>query len=481
MKKIVKTLVIIITLFLGLNLTGRTLETYASSGVVCDPIEVRVCSICGNNYDDGEVCPHHIGDMYHGNICTPTPDRVCSICGGDYDDGTVCPHHEGNEYNGEVCNPIRICDICGGNYDDGNECPHHEGDAYGGEECTIEIVEICNICGNDYNDGTECNHLRDNYYDEWCEPEDTRICSICGNDYDCAGLCPHHEGEIYNQQICTITRICNICGGNYDDGNECPHHKDEYYGEVCNVYEGRLCSICGYNYDDGNVCPHKTGQMYNGDICQVKTIKICNICGNDYNDGNVCPHHMGEFYSEADTIAKAKKIIISNKEHIIAAAVCYSIDAAILASCIYAEQCKNVNFIDDFDLMQAGFLNLDASIGVSQVKVSTAKVVEDVGLYTNDIASAWGIDRIDDDDRINRCDRLTHNRTNIFYAGGYLRYIINLWKTEFPAINYRTDILATVYNLGERQTTPNPTPKANSFGNFANENYELMRYLLETY
>ena len=63
MKKIVKTLVIIITLFLGLNLTGRTLETYASSGVVCDPIEVRVCSICGNNYDDGEGCPHHIGDM----------------------------------------------------------------------------------------------------------------------------------------------------------------------------------------------------------------------------------------------------------------------------------------------------------------------------------------------------------------------------------------------------------------------------------
>lgn len=280
-------------------------QVYADikTGTVCEPVTVRICSICGEDYDNPEVCPHHIDEEYNGIICSPTGGRICSICGGDYDDGTICAHHEGEEYGGQECSPIRICDICGGNYDDGNECPHHEGESYGGEVCSVEIVLICNICGNDYNDGTVCCHLRDNYYDEWCEPEDTRICSICGHDYDCAGLCPHHEGEIYNEQVCTITRICNICGGNYDDGAECPHHQGDTYGSTeCTVTDGRLCNICGHNYDDGNVCPHKIGQRYNGDICEANAVRFCNICGKNYDDPSQCPHKQGTFYEDVGYI-----------------------------------------------------------------------------------------------------------------------------------------------------------------------------------
>lgn len=270
------------------------------TGTVCAPVTVRICSICGNDYDNPEVCPHHIGEQYNGNICSPTSGRICSICGGDYEDGSICPHHEGEEYGGEVCSPVRICDICGGNYDDGNECPHHEGEEYGGEVCTVETVTICNICGNDYHDGSLCTHLRDNYYDdEWCEPEDIRICSICGNNYDDGNECPHHEGEVYNEQVCTITRVCNICGGNYDDGSECPHHEGDTYGSTeCTVSEGRLCNICGHNYDDGRVCPHKSGQMYDGDVCEANEVRFCNICGNNYDDPSVCPHKVGTFYED---------------------------------------------------------------------------------------------------------------------------------------------------------------------------------------
>ena len=270
------------------------------TGTVCEPVTVRICSICGNDYDNPEVCPHHIDEQYNGDICSPTSGRICSICGGDYEDGSICPHHEGEEYGGEVCEPVRICDICGGNYDDGNECPHYEGETYGGEVCTVETVEICNICGNDYHDGSVCSHLRDNYYDdEWCEPEDTRICSICGGDYDDGSECPHHEGETYGEEVCTITRICNICGGNYDDGSECPHHEGDTYGSTeCTVSDGRLCNICGYNYDDGGVCPHKLGQMYNGDVCEANEVRFCNICGNNYDDPSVCPHKEGTFYED---------------------------------------------------------------------------------------------------------------------------------------------------------------------------------------
>lgn len=331
-----------ILLFVGIFVTiivakSQVEEVYANNSVVCNPVLIRKCSICGNNYDNSEECPHHVNEMYHGDICSPTPGRICNICGGNYDDGTICHHHNGEYYNGEICSPTRICDICGGNYDDGNECPHHEGESYGGEECTIEWVEICNICGNDYNDGTQCNHLKNNFYDEWCEPKDTRICSICGNDYDCAGLCPHHEGEIYNEEICTITRRCNICGGNYDDGNECPHHQgEEYGGKECDAYEGRLCNICGYNYDDGSVCPHKSGQRYNGDICYILETRLCNICGKNYDNPNECPHKIGTIYediiyifyiSASRNVADIQKTMLSNyyglsQENIVLKEIC---------------------------------------------------------------------------------------------------------------------------------------------------------------
>lgn len=303
-------------IFICLLLRKEQLQKiYADNSVVCNPVLVRKCSICKRNYDNPDECPHHVNEMYHADICSPTPGRICNVCGGNYDDGTICPHHEGEYYEGEVCLPIRICNICGNDYDNGEECPHHKGESYGGEECIIEWVEICNICGNDYNDGTECSHLRDNYYDEWCEPKDTRICSICGNDYDCVGLCPHHEGEIYNEEICTITRICNICGENYDDGEKCPHHEgDSYGGTECEAYEGRLCNICGYNYDDGAVCPHRTGQRYNGDICRILEMRICNICGKNYDNPEECPHKIGKVYEDiiyifcVDTSKKAAEI-----------------------------------------------------------------------------------------------------------------------------------------------------------------------------
>lgn len=284
---------------------SRCEQAYADikTGMVCAPVTVRICSICGEDYDNPEVCPHHIDEEYNGTVCSPTGGRICSVCGGDYDDGSICPHYEGAEYGGEQCEPIRVCDICGGNYDDGAECPHYEGETYGGEICTVEIVTICNICGNDYNDGSVCCHLKDSYYDEWCDPEDTRICSICGHDYDCAGLCPHYEGEVYNEQVCTITRICNICGGNYDDGEECQHYIGNTYGSTeCTAFSGRICNICGYNYDDGEVCPHTMGQRYNGDICEASEVRFCNICGKNYDDPSQCPHSQGTFYEDVGYI-----------------------------------------------------------------------------------------------------------------------------------------------------------------------------------
>ena len=90
-----------ILLFVGIFVTiivakSQVEEVYANNSVVCNPVLIRKCSICGNNYDNSEECPHHVNEMYHGDICSPTPGRICNICGGNYDDGTICHHHKGN-------------------------------------------------------------------------------------------------------------------------------------------------------------------------------------------------------------------------------------------------------------------------------------------------------------------------------------------------------------------------------------------------
>lgn len=232
-----------------------------------------------------------------GNTCTPFSGRICSICGGNYDDGNICPHHEGEGYgDGDECTVTRYCDICGGNYDDGSECPHHIGEYYGGDECTLHTETWCSICGHSYYDN--CPHISGEYYDdEYCEVYDVRVCDLCGGNYDDGNQCPHYEGEYYNQTECTVTRICNLCGGNYDDGSECPHHIGEIYNQdVCSVYDGRLCSICGYNYDDGGVCPHHEGESYDGDIYRVgDTDTYCSICHEPYYGGG-CEHWEGYHY-----------------------------------------------------------------------------------------------------------------------------------------------------------------------------------------
>ena len=60
----------------------------------------------------------------------------------------------------------------------------------------------------------------------------------------------------------------------------------------------------------------------------------------------------------------------------------YGVNPSILASCIYTEQILNVNVVDT--LTDNMFYWADTSVGIGQVKVSTAKLLEDKG-YINKI------------------------------------------------------------------------------------------------
>lgn len=104
------------------------------------------------------------------------------------------------------------------------------------------------------------------------------------------------------------------------------------------------------------------------------------------------------------------------------------------------------------------------SIGICQVKVSTAKLLE-------------------------------NEEKNIIYVAAYLRYQSDIWKSDYPNIENDAAILGTLYNLGHEKRgsgilgyvfgigneprVPNKNPKANEFGNDVEKYMEQMKRLLE--
>ncbi|HHV99252.1 MAG TPA: RHS repeat-associated core domain-containing protein [Clostridiaceae bacterium] len=182
----------------------------------------------------------------------------------------------------------------------------------------------------------------------------------------------------------------------------------------------------------------------------------------------------------------ADKIIKDNAQYIKDAAEEFGVNPAILAACIYTEQRLNVNWIDD--LTDRALYFFDTSIGVSQVRISTAKLLEDAGYMprteskTRETVRYIGMIRYTETYTITReeaiADKLMDNKTNIRYVAAYLAYWQDIWKDTYPEIGERTDILATLYNLGVFANEPNSNPESNPFGNFAKENYKHIKSLL---
>uniref|UniRef100_UPI003A94FBDB hypothetical protein n=1 Tax=Ruminococcus sp. TaxID=41978 RepID=UPI003A94FBDB len=62
----------------------------------------------------------------------------------------------------------------------------------------------------------------------------------------------------------------------------------------------------------------------------------------------------------------------------------------ILAGVIYTEQVLNVNLIDVYTDCFAASSLVDTSVGIAQVKMSTAELVEDAGLMGHIDAKMYG-------------------------------------------------------------------------------------------
>ena len=87
----------------------------------------------------------------------------------------------------------------------------------------------------------------------------------------------------------------------------------------------------------------------------------------------------------------AKDKIRDNKENINKAAEEFGVDPKLIAAVIYTEQANNMNFRDVLTDGIGGFYGIDTSIGIGQVKVSTAKLLEDKGYMPKTRAEEGGM------------------------------------------------------------------------------------------
>lgn len=136
----------------------------------------------------------------------------------------------------------------------------------------------------------------------------------------------------------------------------------------------------------------------------------------------------------------------------------------------------------------AAQIGVDVSLGIGQVRLSTAKKLEDMG-YVPKIETdtkhilrgnaAGGEPTMIDLESSLRCAALMNDTTNIQYVAAYLKYIQNLWINKYPEIDGKSDILGTLYNIGEYGSNGvNSSPSANPFGQTVKDNYQKMQELL---
>lgn len=206
------------------------------------------------------------------------------------------------------------------------------------------------------------------------------------------------------------------------------------------------------------------------------------------SDARINPRYEGKTsWKEYGKNGQYDEMIRANRQYILHASSIYEIDPQTLAACIYVEQSRNVDNKDYYLDWTAGALGLDTSLGIGQVKISSAQLVEDEGYIQFDAEDYPGF--ID----TGIMSRLADDEINIMYAAAYLKYQQDQWIDVAPQIT-DPELLGTLYNLGHEErgkgilgyvfgigNTPrivHSNPHGNDFGAAVKSNYQKMGNLL---
>ncbi len=181
-------------------------------------------------------------------------------------------------------------------------------------------------------------------------------------------------------------------------------------------------------------------------------------------------------YTETKAEKRASNLIQNYTPIIKDAAREFKVDPVITAAVIYQEQSTNVNFIDKLTDYIGGLLGVNTSIGIGQVRINTAKSLEEYYSDLNPLYKEKGFVN----SNIVRVERLKDPLTNIRYVAAKIKISINRWKEAGCNIENKPDIIGTLYNIEDvsKPIKPHANPKANEFGKGVAKNYNKIKTLL---
>lgn len=181
-------------------------------------------------------------------------------------------------------------------------------------------------------------------------------------------------------------------------------------------------------------------------------------------------------YAETKAEIRATNIVKNNSSNIINAAKEFGVDPVIVGAVIYQEQATNVNFIDVLTDYMGGLLHINTSIGVGQIRVKTAELLEEH--YPN--LDPHRLESIFVEYNTVRVMRLKDPLTNIRYVAAKIHFSQSRWKKAGFDIKNNPEILGTLYNIEDIKNPiePHSNPETNEFGEGVKQNYNKVKKLL---
>lgn len=175
--------------------------------------------------------------------------------------------------------------------------------------------------------------------------------------------------------------------------------------------------------------------------------------------------------------ADVKRTIIPQRANIFASANTFSIDPYLLGAILIDEIAQLNPFEEILDALGVKIIGGNTSVGIAQVKTDTANSMIAKGLYNpNPGDLTLPFKKLDKAAREHLYIYLVDPKHCIFFAGAYIRSIINYWTSKVD-LTKRPDIIGTLYSQGYGK--PKSNPETNDRGTqIATEFYSLAKQWL---
>lgn len=186
---------------------------------------------------------------------------------------------------------------------------------------------------------------------------------------------------------------------------------------------------------------------------------------------------LGFQYAENQASVRATNLVKTYSSIIKDSAKEFKVDPVLVGAVIYQEQSTNVNFIDTLTDYIGGMLLVNTSIGIGQIRVRTAKLLEDIYPILNPLdkdSDPWA------DSNLVRVERLKDPWTNIKYVAAKIKFDQDRWDGAGLSLKDRPEIAGTLYNIEDIKNPIKPSANAepNDFGIGVKENYGKIKELL---